>query len=256
MVERLRLSQANRKRIENIDSCFGTQGETLWTEGRVLVGEGVLMKACRKKPKPRQFFLFNDLLVYGSILISKKRYHKQRTIPLEQVQLTDIKDDGNIKHAWQIMTRGKSFTVYAATEMEKQEWMLHINRCVHEVIKNGKRPASDHAAVWIPDSEAAECMCCHASTFTVINRRHHCRSCGNVICGNCSTHKLLLPVNKHPVRVCDTCYNKRCNNGDVSIAVPAMSKNDYTHFETDESEEEEGEDKPADGNQVDFVVSS
>ena len=95
MVERLRLSQANRKRIENIDSCFGTQGETLWTEGRALVGEGVLMKACRKKPKPRQFFLFNDLLVYGSILISKKRYHKQRIIPLEQVQLTDIKDDGS-----------------------------------------------------------------------------------------------------------------------------------------------------------------
>lgn len=95
MVDRLRLSQANRQRIENVDSCFGSQGETLLIEGRVLVGEGVLMKMCRKKAKPRQFFLFNDILVYGSILISKRRYHKQRIIPLEQVQITDLKDEGS-----------------------------------------------------------------------------------------------------------------------------------------------------------------
>jgi hypothetical protein len=54
--------------------------------GRVLVGEGVLTKACRKKPKPRQFFLFNDLLVYGNIIINKKKYNKQHIIPLEEVQ--------------------------------------------------------------------------------------------------------------------------------------------------------------------------
>ena len=53
--------------------------------GRVLVGEGVLTKACRKKPKPRQFFLFNDLLVYGNIIINKKKYNKQHIIPLEEV---------------------------------------------------------------------------------------------------------------------------------------------------------------------------
>jgi len=28
---------------------------------------------CRKKPKPRQFFLFNDVLVYGNIVINKKK---------------------------------------------------------------------------------------------------------------------------------------------------------------------------------------
>ena len=39
----------------------------------MLVGEGVLTKMCRKKPKPRQFFLFNDVLVYGNIVINKKK---------------------------------------------------------------------------------------------------------------------------------------------------------------------------------------
>lgn len=60
--------------------------------GRVLVGEGVLTKICRKKPKPRQFYLFNDILVYGSILISKKKYNKQHIIPLEGVTLQDMDD--------------------------------------------------------------------------------------------------------------------------------------------------------------------
>ena len=39
----------------------------------MLVGEGVLTKLCRKKAKPRQFFLFNDILVYGNIVLDKKK---------------------------------------------------------------------------------------------------------------------------------------------------------------------------------------
>lgn len=56
-----------------ITSCFTWQ--PLGIPGRVLVGEGVLTKMCRKKPKARQFFLFNDTLVYGNIVISKKKVH-------------------------------------------------------------------------------------------------------------------------------------------------------------------------------------
>ena len=39
------------------------------------MGEGVLTKLCRKKAKPRQFFLFNDILVYGNIVIDKKKVY-------------------------------------------------------------------------------------------------------------------------------------------------------------------------------------
>ena len=37
--------------------------------------------------------------------------------------------------------------------------------------KGGKKAASDHAAVWVPDSEANSCMVCKKSNFNVINRR-------------------------------------------------------------------------------------
>jgi hypothetical protein len=42
-------------------------------EGRALVGEGILMKVCRKKPKQRAFFLFNDILVYGRVMINGRK---------------------------------------------------------------------------------------------------------------------------------------------------------------------------------------
>ena len=97
--------------------------------GRVLVAEGVLTKACRKKPKPRMFFLFNDLLVYGNVVINNIKYNLQNVIPLEEVKLESLEDEGeNLRNGWLICSRGKSFAVYAATKAEKQEWMANINK--------------------------------------------------------------------------------------------------------------------------------
>lgn len=105
-------SEANARRIAMVESCFGSAGQVtplqnqlveyrlkvvclkpLGVPGRVLVGEGVLTKMCRKKPKARQFFLFNDILVYGNIVINKKKYNKQHIIPLEEVKLESLEDD-------------------------------------------------------------------------------------------------------------------------------------------------------------------
>uniref|UniRef100_A0A0K0DKT7 FYVE-type domain-containing protein n=1 Tax=Angiostrongylus cantonensis TaxID=6313 RepID=A0A0K0DKT7_ANGCA len=159
----------------------------------------------RKKPKRRQFFLFNDILVYGNIVISKKRYNKQRIIALENVQLEDLPDEGGMKNGWIVKTPEKSFAVYAASPKEKKEWMIHIERCVADLLEKGnKRPAKEHAAVWIPDGEAARCMACGRTQFNLVQRRHHCRACGRVICGSCSTHSYRIDnLNKKPVRVCD-----------------------------------------------------
>lgn len=210
MVDRLVNSEANARRIVTVENCFGSSGISLSVPGRVLVGEGVLTKMCRKRPKPRQFFLFNDILVYGNIVIAKKKYNKQHIIPLEEVQLQPLDDNAQYKNGWVIRTATKSFAVYAATNSEKQEWMAHINKCVEDLLrKSGKKPNSNHAAVWVPDNEATVCMVCKRSQFTVINRRHHCRHCGAVCCGPCSNKKWLIPsMSSKPVRVCLDCYDK------------------------------------------------
>lgn len=35
----------------------------------------------------------------------------------------------------------------------------------------GKKPSTEHAAVWVPDAEANTCMHCKKSQFTIINRK-------------------------------------------------------------------------------------
>ncbi|KAK4312286.1 hypothetical protein Pmani_016267 [Petrolisthes manimaculis] len=203
-------SEANARRIAMVESCFGTSGQPLHEPGRVLVGEGVLTKMCRKKPKPRQFFLFNDILVYGNIVLNKKKYNKQHLIPLEEVSLSSLEDDGQFRNGWLIKTPTKSFAVYAATATEKAEWMAHISKCVSDLLrKSGKKAAENHAAVWVPDKETQVCMHCKKTQFTLINRRHHCRNCGRVVCGPCSSKKIMLQhQSSKPLRVCLSCHDE------------------------------------------------
>ncbi|ESO05494.1 hypothetical protein HELRODRAFT_77354, partial [Helobdella robusta] len=218
---RLVNSEANSKRINFVEQCFGVSGQPLAAPRRVLVGEGVLTKMCRKKPKPRQFFLFNDILVYGNIIINKKKYNKQHIINLEDVSLESVPDEGELYNGWQIISPSKSFTVYAATAMEKVEWMAHITRCIQELHKTrGKKSMVTEASpVWVPDNNADVCMRCRKSEFNVINRRHHCRKCGFVCCNDCTNKRWLLPcISTKPVRVCNVCYESLAQAG-TSVCV-------------------------------------
>jgi len=243
MVDRLVNSEANSRRIALVESCFGGAGQPLSIAGRVLVGEGVLTKACRKKPKPRQFFLFNDLLVYGNIIINKKKYNKQHIIPLEEVKLQPLEDEGSFRNGWLIWTRGKSFAVYAATAAEKQEWMAHIDACIRDLLnKSGKKASNEHAAVWVPDAEANTCMVCKKAQFTLMNRRHHCRKCGAVVCGSCSARKFLLSTqSSKPLRVCDPCYESLSKAEDKSNSnVPDGKASDSSGEEDSDEDEQNG----------------
>jgi hypothetical protein len=69
---------------------------------------------------------------------------------------------------------GKSFAVYAATSVEKVEWMGHLDKCVRELVGLGLRtppPEQERAAVWVPDDEAQRCMVCKKEQFSLVNRR-------------------------------------------------------------------------------------
>ncbi|XP_023850219.1 lateral signaling target protein 2 homolog isoform X1 [Salvelinus sp. IW2-2015] len=60
---------------------------------------------------------------------------------------------------------------------------------------------------WVPDEECDSCITCKAP-FTVIRRKHHCRSCGKIFCSRCSSHSAPLPRygQVKSVRVCTHCY--------------------------------------------------
>ncbi|KAH9891278.1 FYVE zinc finger-domain-containing protein [Cubamyces lactineus] len=97
---------------------------------------------------------------------------------------------------------------------------------------------NEHLAVllprrlWKPDSQASRCdtfLC--RKTFSIWERRHHCRKCGGVFCGECSSRttplldtsnlKFLHPPRNVPIfvfnspqspvvdaRVCDDCWDQ------------------------------------------------
>ncbi|XP_065332917.1 hepatocyte growth factor-regulated tyrosine kinase substrate isoform X1 [Cloeon dipterum] len=60
--------------------------------------------------------------------------------------------------------------------------------------------------------EWAEGECCHRCRvqFSMMQRKHHCRACGQVFCHQCSSKTSTLPkfgIEKE-VRVCEACYEK------------------------------------------------
>ncbi|XP_046660667.1 hepatocyte growth factor-regulated tyrosine kinase substrate isoform X2 [Homalodisca vitripennis] len=60
--------------------------------------------------------------------------------------------------------------------------------------------------------EWADGDCCHRCRvqFSMVQRKHHCRACGQVFCSQCSSRTCTLPkfgIEKE-VRVCEACYNK------------------------------------------------
>lgn len=60
---------------------------------------------------------------------------------------------------------------------------------------------------WIIDSEINFCMICH-SEFGFFLRKHHCRSCGNILCHSCSQNFVIIEemYELGEQRVCDMCY--------------------------------------------------
>ena len=66
--------------------------------------------------------------------------------------------------------------------------------------------------MWQQDSEAVSCVC--GSQFSIFNRKHHCRLCGQIFCGVCTTGRSSIPsfiqttIQTSDVRLCDNCYTK------------------------------------------------
>ncbi|WWC86709.1 uncharacterized protein L201_001586 [Kwoniella dendrophila CBS 6074] len=60
--------------------------------------------------------------------------------------------------------------------------------------EEGKKRAAEQAIVkWEDDNEVKKCRICE-STFSLSNRKHHCRLCGKIICSLQPTPKALLAV--------------------------------------------------------------
>ncbi|XP_042722134.1 zinc finger FYVE domain-containing protein 16 [Lagopus leucura] len=81
-------------------------------------------------------------------------------------------------------------------------------RKTFQSVESLKTPAAllQKQPLWVPDSEAPNCMNCQVK-FTFTKRRHHCRACGKVFCGGCCKRKCKLQYMEKEARVCTRCYD-------------------------------------------------
>eukprot|EP00658_Telonema_sp_P-2_P035195 TRINITY_DN25638_c0_g1_i2.p1 TRINITY_DN25638_c0_g1~~TRINITY_DN25638_c0_g1_i2.p1 ORF type:complete len:185 (+),score=35.51 TRINITY_DN25638_c0_g1_i2:133-687(+) len=69
--------------------------------------------------------------------------------------------------------------------------------------------ASKAPTEWVKDEDARQCQVC-GNKFSFLNRRHHCRRCGRVVCAACAPQGNSRPIlewnMKDPVRHCRECF--------------------------------------------------
>jgi len=217
-----------RKVVEVRKKLIGDTGDTLITPYRKLLKEGELMKFSRKEKQPRMFFLFNDIVIYASYIPPANTTYKViKRIPLDGMRVEAL-DDPDLRHGFQIISTCKSFRLEASTGEERQQWITAFNTAIrenneriqsretirrtHATDKVGDEtdsvPLGHFAPPWLPDSSVSMCQLCSVQ-FTVTRRRHHCRGCGMIFCGECSQYLAPLRYKNNKLgRVCQTCYDK------------------------------------------------
>ncbi|TMW63299.1 hypothetical protein Poli38472_002240 [Pythium oligandrum] len=81
---------------------------------------------------------------------------------------------------------------------------------------------------WVEDNECSSCRKCQRQ-FSLMNRRHHCRICGQIFCNPCSRTRMMIATTPGDIptrqRVCDPC------------AVTAQSNAILYDIEDDDDEE-------------------
>lgn len=195
---------------KTLDHKAKTQSITDPNGNRYYIMEGPLLKVSRKKTHERYFFLFNDLLVHAS-KVKDKKFNLHQVISLDHCKITEdrIITTQPAERQFQVITDQKSLILVADDALAKEKWVEALQNVFSEI---ANLRDSEFAPIWKPDSESSQCDLC-SSSFSWVVRRHHCRACGSLVCGDCSDESLLLShISKSKVRVCDDCYERNTGN--------------------------------------------
>ena len=75
--------------------------------------------------------------------------------------------------------------------------VFHLTHAVQKIdrLNIGKMVSNFSMKRWAPDGESNYCSDCYEQ-FSLMNRKHHCRGCGRLLCHACSNYWMLIPEDK------------------------------------------------------------
>ena len=201
----------------------------------LVVRQGPLLKICRRANKVFHFFLTRSGTFFYAerVKMSVTGWKLHRYV--NRFTVEPMVESPRQPYAFVIKSQDKSFVVFARSLREKRDWCLALDVAAQLVARRRAAAAVDStgrpsavAPVWIPDKEAKECMICRTK-FNMVNRKHHCRMCGRVLCKSCTPRKMLCLDYSTPQRVCVECARSNTSY--------------YESAGDDEASGEEGEDE-------------
>ncbi|NXU33494.1 ZFY16 protein, partial [Drymodes brunneopygia] len=160
------------------------------SQGMTGSGSGVLASdVCIKGARPKQLL---DLSQGGA---SQKQLNRTNELERENQVSDSVTPEAPVSDTSVNSDPGES-----SSEAGGYQTFESAESCKTPPALSWKQP------LWVPDSEAPNCMYCQAK-FTFTKRRHHCRACGKVFCGSCCKRKCKLQYMEKEARVCTGCYD-------------------------------------------------
>jgi len=160
------------------------------------------------------------LFIWGLLLRNSKQVVQQ--VPLRE-DIPDCQEDAIVSVSCAAMMTaittesGRAFmwgvcghSILGCEEKSDSPTQLQMfcQKKVKSLVLGGNHIAAFVAREWLADDQAKFCMACKTE-FSTFVRRHHCRKCGKIYCGPCSskTYPLVEFGHAKTVRVCDSCYS-------------------------------------------------
>ncbi|CAI8042398.1 FYVE, RhoGEF and PH domain-containing protein 6 [Geodia barretti] len=190
--------------------------------GKKLLKEGVIRKCNRRGAKKEVYlFLLTDVLLYTKYNEFTRKYSVAWELSIRGMEVVDMEEGGqpvvrNEPLSFTVTSKERAIHLVASSPEEKDEWIQALQRAIsdlllvhHHLTSSKLLPGAglgSRAPVWVPDTHVTACQLplCNKK-FSLIERKHHCRQCGRVVCSGCSVERRYLIYLQKEGRVCNAC---------------------------------------------------
>ena len=143
----------------------------------------------------RRYFVLNDTASTLAYFTSEKC-----TIQKGFIGLVEIQHVCCTGTSLEITTPTRTFYLEGESEAVCVKFAAALNH------RRNSMPTMKRRSDWTADHESNACVICRRK-FTVTFRRHHCRLCGDLLCGDCAPiRKSVALKKKGGVRCCHECF--------------------------------------------------